>query len=89
MRSLSQRVEESNAQTEFRPFWINYTDEYLDYVRQSHRLALVAFNPNQLFKFQYNSKGEKMLHLGEEASLGEYFGLKYRRNNIYNEVIFH
>ena len=88
MKALTQHVQASYGQTKFKPFWDDLSDEYKDYVSQQRNLALVYYKSDKSEKFEYNSKGEKVLHVGDESSFGEYFGLKYRKNNIYNEVIF-
>ena len=93
MKALSQKLQSGYEQTKFRPFWenilfdVSVSDEYKSYISQSRGLAIAHFNPNMLLQFQSDSKGEKLLHVGGEKSFGNYYGMKYRSNNIYNEVI--
>lgn len=87
MKALTKKVTADYDQTKFQNFWDWQSDEYKHYVAQSRGLAVVFFNPIPLRKYNYDLKGEKVLHRGKEALLGAYYGLIHRRNNIYNEVI--
>ena len=87
--ALREKVQSDYQQTKFTKFYRSeiVKDEWVESVSQKRGVALVFFVPDKIWKFQYNSKGEQLFHMGDERTFGIYSGLYYRTNNIYNEVI--
>ena len=90
MNALFKQLQAGYSQTKYKPFWhyLFTEDEYKNYISEATELAVVFFNANINKRFHLNSQAEKILHVGNEANFGAYYGLDCRKNNLYNEVIF-
>ena len=90
MKELAQKLQHGHDQTKFMKFWNDLiwgSDVYKEYLRKQENLAVVFFNNNLNKQFDTNANAEKILHSGDEANFGTYYGLNYRKNNLYNEAI--